>query len=111
MSDTGSGLNAIERVAIQILLERALEAAVTEINMALPKLQGLSARFHKLTYKLETKASELDARLAETDCRADSVFDKTHKQLDGYDNHLKDVNQFLDSVEGSNSGLLPPVDP
>lgn len=72
-----------------------------------PKLRGVRASMDKLRHALETDADKLSSRIQAADARRGAVFEASHGVLDGVERDLKEVEDFVTDMEGSNGG--PPT--
>lgn len=95
-------LTDIERGAIQILLDRALQAEVRHINDMTPKFKGVASELHKLAQGLDDRSAKLIERVRDADTKADSVFKATDDRLDGVESGLKDIEEFVASLDATN---------
>jgi hypothetical protein len=73
-------------------------------NYRMGKVQGVASAMAKLQHKLDDRAEKLLKRVEAADVRGDAAFEKAHKKLDGDEQAVADVEQFIASLEGSNGG-------
>lgn len=69
-----------------------------------PKLRGVASAFAKLTHGLEHRSSQLLDRIEAADKRGNVAFDKAHTSLDGTEQAVADVENFISSLDGANGG-------
>jgi hypothetical protein len=67
-----------------------------------PKLAGVAQAFNLLKHNIEADAEELLQRINTANDRRASVKDKSHSALDTANNGMKDIEDFLESMEGTN---------
>ncbi len=99
-------LSDLEREAVSILVERAINARVTEINMAdkIPSVRALGPALQKVFDKLEDTAHKKIADIEAMGDRGASVVSK-------FDTPIKDANDAFAELEkaleaSSNGGPL-----
>ncbi|WLA80287.1 hypothetical protein [Bradyrhizobium elkanii] len=73
-------------------------------NYRMGKVQGVASAMAKLQHKLDDRAEKLLKRVEAAAVRGDAAFEKAHKKLDGDEQAVADVEQFIASLEGSNGG-------
>lgn len=77
-----------------------LESAMT------PKLQGVLQSFSLLKHNVEADAEKLANRVQTADSKRKQLFAGAHDTLGKLDSDMKDIEDFLGAIEGSNGGPL-----
>jgi hypothetical protein len=67
-----------------------------------PKLAGVAQAFSLLKHNIENDADELLQRINSANDRRQGVKDKSHTALDSANNGMKDIEDFLEAMEGTN---------
>jgi hypothetical protein len=71
-----------------------------------PKFAGLASAASKLNYNLGLRSDKVLARINAAGARADAAFDKVDASLDATEKAAADIEEFANSLEGSNGGPL-----
>ncbi len=69
-----------------------------------PKLSGLASALGKFRHDTEVDADKLMLRLNGVDQRRKAAIAKTHGTLDAAEGGIKEVEDFVDALEGHNGG-------
>lgn len=69
-----------------------------------PKFAGLASAASKLNYNLGVRSEKVLARISGAGARADAAFDKVEATLDATEKAAADIEEFANSLEGSNGG-------
>jgi len=95
-------LTDIEHGAVQVLLDRALQAEVRHINRMTPKFQGVAAALHKLAHGLDDRAARLLTRVGDADAKAEAAFNNADSRIAGVESQLRDIDEFIASLDATN---------
>ncbi|WP_316214300.1 hypothetical protein [Bradyrhizobium sp. SZCCHNR2032] len=68
------------------------------------KLRGVTQAMDMLRFNLEADAEKLMERVNDTDGRRATVFKDAHRELDQHDSDLREIDAYLNALEGSNGG-------
>ncbi len=71
-----------------------------------PKLQGVLQSFNMLKHSLEADADEMAKRIQTADQRRQALKQSGHAALGRVDADMKDIEDFLGAMEGSNGAPL-----
>ncbi|MDB5618463.1 hypothetical protein [Tardiphaga sp.] len=71
-----------------------------------PKFQGLASAMSKLNHDLEVRSDKLLSRINGAGARAGAAFDKVNAHIDATEQSAADIEEFANSLEGSNGGPL-----
>lgn len=85
------------------ILQRHPEYLEGDMN---PKFAGLASAASKLNYNLGLRSDKVLARINAAGARADAAFDKVDATLDATEKAAADIEEFANSLEGSNGGPL-----
>jgi hypothetical protein len=67
-----------------------------------PKFKGIADRMAKLRFNLDADAEKLAEKIDHVDAKRVTVFDKSHKTVDGAHQELEGIDQFIDELDRTN---------